>query len=63
MEKKNKDLYVLTVLSLLTLEPVLKFDYTYFRKESWPFIRFDENDSLGYRINNQILEIYETEKF
>jgi hypothetical protein len=41
VEKKNKDLYVLTVLSLLTLQPVLKFDYPYFRKESWPFIRFD----------------------
>jgi hypothetical protein len=63
LEKKNKNLYFLTVLSVLTLEPALKFDYNYFRKQSGPFIRFDDNDSFGYRIINQILEIYETENF
>lgn len=63
VEKKNKDLYHLNVLSFQNLETIFEFEYKFFRKENWPLIKFDSEDNLGYRMNlNHELEVYQMQQ-
>lgn len=53
VEKKNKDLYQLNVINLNTLQTKLEFEYKYYRRECWPLIHFNANDTIAYRINQK----------
>jgi len=49
VDKKAKDLYLLMVLKLPTFECVLQTELKFLRKEAFPMIKFDQDDSIAFR--------------
>jgi hypothetical protein len=45
IEKKSKDLYILHILALPNFTNILTYDYPYFRKETWPLIKFSPTET------------------
>ena len=44
VEKKQKNEFHLILLNFLEFKILLQFEYSYYRKECWPLIRFNQFD-------------------
>ena len=53
VDKKSKDLYLMMVLKLPTFECVLQSELKFLRKEAFPMIKFNLDDSIAFRATHK----------